>query len=196
MIHIDMGILMAMDGAAVGEEVMHIGQGMWVAMDRGNMVVAEAMDALECRAAVAAERGMAGTVVAGGRLAREGARMVEVGNAAVVMVVVVTAAVKVVVVRAAVEVAVVRAAVVTAEVVMGAEETEVAEVETAAAVMAEVAKAGVVVEASAGAVMGASAGEVMGALAGAVMEAAAAVAMGAAAAAWAGRTACSGTRRS
>ena len=144
-IHIDMGILMAMDGAAVGEEVMHIGQGMWVAMDRGKMVVAVAMDALECRAAVVAERGMAGTVVVGGRLVPEGARMVEVGNAAVVMVVVVTAAVEVAVVRAAVmvvvvtatvEVAVARAAVATAEVVMA----EVAEV-----VMVEVAKAVAVV---------------------------------------------------
>lgn len=124
-IHIELGILMAMDGAAVGEEVMRIGQGLWVGMGRGNMVAAVAMDALVCRVAVAAGRGMVGTVVvvAGGRLAR-GLGMVEVGNAAVVVVVVVTTTVEagnvvvVVVVTAAVEVAVV-----TAVAVMVAEET-------------------------------------------------------------------------
>jgi hypothetical protein len=133
-IHIELGVLMAMDGAAVGEEAMHIGQGLWVAMGRGNMVVAVAvaMDALGCRAAVAAGRGMAGTVAAGDRLAREEAGMVEVGNAVAVMVVVV-------VVMAEVEVAVVKAAAVAAE-----EETEVVEVEMAAAAMVEVAKAGAV----------------------------------------------------
>lgn len=132
MIHIELGVLMAMDGVAVGEEAMHIGQGLWVAMGRGNMVVAVAvaMDALGCRAPVAAGRGMAGTVVEGDRLAREEAVMVEVGNAVVVMVVVVTAEV---------EVAVVKAAAVAAE-----EETEVVEVEMAAAAMVEVAKAGAV----------------------------------------------------
>lgn len=31
-IHIELGVLMAMDGAAVEEEAMHIGQGLWVAM--------------------------------------------------------------------------------------------------------------------------------------------------------------------
>jgi hypothetical protein len=80
---------------------------------------------LVCRVAVAAGRGMVGTVVvvAGGRLAR-GLGMVEVGNAAVVVVVVVTTTVEagnvvvVVVVTAAVEVAVV-----TAVAVMVAEET-------------------------------------------------------------------------
>jgi hypothetical protein len=108
-IHIELGVLMAMDGAAVEEETMHIGQGLWVAMGQGNMVVAMAMDALGCRAAVAAGRGMAGD-----RLAREEAGMVEVGNA-------------VVVVTTEVEVAVVKAA---------------AEVEMAAAAMVEVAKAG------------------------------------------------------
>jgi hypothetical protein len=129
-IHIELGVLMAMDGAAVEKEAMHIGQGLWAAMGQGNMVVAVAMDALGCRAAVAARRGMAGD-----RLAREEAWMVEVGNA-------------VVVVTAEVEVVVVKAATVAAE-----EEAEVAEVEMAAAAMVEVAKAGAVKEATAVVVM-------------------------------------------
>jgi hypothetical protein len=100
--------------AAEGAAAIHIELGILMAMD-----------ALVCRVAVAAGRGMVGTVVvvAGGRLAR-GLGMVEVGNAAVVVVVVVTTTVEagnvvvVVVVTAAVEVAVV-----TAVAVMVAEET-------------------------------------------------------------------------